>query len=476
MAVAKQIPLRDASPPLPARFKPATLNDTANLFDGSEKGAARTARLSSASIVYSVDKSTTDRAGLLLRGAEKQKLEELHASRSADSENDRSCPHCRLLFDTLYSGEEWKNRPPPIAILNHAARVNIQFDPETYISSAKISDFMILVPDGIARAMLRLSHPLLWAESPEGLFRRSDPVESNGKRYDPETVKDPALEWQRRTREGQPRNGGKPDKDVFIYEDVAWPINQDLSADSENIIRITNFDAQGRGVDAGDLGQLQLDRLSYEYSLERCVRTNFGTAWEPSGLDIDGGQYSGRIVRLGEVHDALRWEGPDAADTDDQKRHKDETWPKYLAKRNVVEMRAAAAAKGNDHNWEALLEKVNLESKKEWLKGENWAPRPYEQLIHGLNGMEDRIESAEFAGSIDCLGNTLQDTWKQDFVLVTISASKELHFTLPENSPMALWQSLTWTAPAFLFTFLNAAVCQTPHLLIQQWMDEGKFP
>jgi hypothetical protein len=418
VVASKQISLRDSPPAgLPAQLRPSSLNDLARLFgqDKSEENNAvrRVARLSSAALVYSVDKTSPVQPAKILRDHEKEVLGVLDKARATANtpttgaaharrdrfKGDRSCPHCRLLYGSLYPQTKWGDLPP-IAVVNHSARVNVTFDPDTNISEAMIKNFQVIVPETVAKMMIGLSHPLRWADPAGSLFQRSDPVDANGDdlRGDPYTAE---KEW----KEGAESQGG-----AFIYEDVVWPVNEDLSAASENIIKIRElFDRD--------------DHLRYKYSLERCVRSNFGIAWEPSGLDIDGGFYDGLAIpvrKIGTAAEAQEILGE-------------------LKKRDILEMSA---------KWDP---DVSAELYKGWVSPEG-----------------DKVELSTIVETVWELGLRLEKRWPtlSPFYLVNVSASKELHFTIPENGPIELWDILTWTAPAILFTFLNRAICLAPHLLI----------
>jgi hypothetical protein len=90
---------------------------------------------------------------------------------------------------------------------------------------------------------------------------------------------------------------------------------------------------------------------------------------------------------------------------------------------------------------------------------------------------EDESDSAgqlETRKHIVRVAQALANQEKESYSLVTITASKQIHFTVPENGPEEIWQLLTWTAPAFLFTFINLAVCLAPHLLLAR--DKSNAP
>jgi hypothetical protein len=257
--------------------------------------------------------------------------------------------------------------------------------------------------------MIALSHPLRWADTAGGLFRRSDAVEEDGSTgeyfgNDRATIE---YMWEKRALA----------EEAFIFEDVGWPVNEQLSADSENVIKIFDFEREGSHF------------LKYKYSLERCIRTNFGIAWEPSGLDIDGGHFTARAIPVDALNGAL-------IVTSSQYDEGEEALK--LTRRDILSLQAQ--------------QKVSF----------------YEQLALGWLTPDYDVEDIEHELSA-YVGNFAQ-AWHTlaPFYLLEISASKKLHFTIPEISPIDLWQNLTYTAPSILFTFLNRAVCQAPHLLLEE--------
>src|SRR5262249_34930015 len=52
--------------------------------------------------------------------------------------------------------------------------------------------------------------------------------------------------------------------------------------------------------------------------------------------------------------------------------------------------------------------------------------------------------------------------------LLTITSSKSLRYTVPQYAPIDLWASLTWMAPALLYTFMNRSVCQLPQFVEEE--------
>src|SRR4029079_9271366 len=106
--------------------------------------------------------------------------------------------------------------------------------------------------------MLRLSHPLRWAEPAGALFLQSDAVNAKGERLPGHADK--------------VRDAWTKGEQKYIFENCVWPINADLNAASKNIIAFQNF------FNDDD------DSLSYTYRLQRSIQSNFGVAWERSGL------------------------------------------------------------------------------------------------------------------------------------------------------------------------------------------------
>lgn len=410
IVASKQIAVRNPPPPGPRQVRPSSLVDLARLFGREEKTVAgRVARLSAAALVYSANKDAVQ-AEKILREEELKILDTIDGKTQAHKKTDRSCPHCRLLYGSLYEDQERWRKLPPIAVVNHSARIDLQFDPETNTSQAAIKRFQVVVPYAVVTEMLHLSHPMNWKHTPGGLFRKSDPVDATGGVFDTSTNEAAVKQkWEKTAGD-----------EAFIFEDVVWPLNEDLRANSENIIKIVNFQSVA-GLS-----------LSYDYSLQRSVRSNFGIAWESGGLDLDGGSFSARAFPLGLLSTA------DNAST---------AFPEKVMRRDVLSIKATHDA--------AAVDALYLG----WSDGDPKTNPAY---------LADVVERQEIVAALETLNLTLKDTWPQlqPFYLLTIDASKELHFTIPENSPIELWQTLTWMAPATLFMFLNQAVCLAPHVLL----------
>lgn len=496
--VAKQIPLRQ--PPigsLTERLRPSGPDDLPRVFsDTDESTYTRVSRLSSSALLYSVNKRTPREASRTLHGEERQTLRKLHMGRRGFVDKDRSCPHCRLLHNTLYKKicEERKRLSPPIALLNHFARVNVTFDPETKISEARIDNFQLIVPKAVAEQILHFSHPLRWAYAPGTYFRQSDPV--RGEEVQPSGPESPGdaiiAAWQDQA-------------DKAIFEDCVFPINEDISGSCENIIVFDDF------------GREEGRSINYRYRLGKCLRSNFGLAWEPSGLDVDSGFYQALAIPLKEFEDKFE----DLVDFTEPERPDDipagvlKRIPMWkMRKRDVLELQASehflpaydgvggagddgAASPDPDADVKDLPVELRELYRNSWAvegkEKDNEKAQPAlastgsfiavqvesgttEVVSNGpiakaskrVGTGTDATTEAEVKAAVLNAGNRLATMWGKDvgeFYVVNVSASKRLHFTIPENSPIELWHLLTWTGPAFLFTFLNNAICLAPHML-----------
>jgi len=413
IVAAKQISVRNALPPTPSRIHPSSLGDIPRLFGRkAESVAGRVARLSAAALLYSANKNVTQ-PEKILRGREQNVLTTLDGDIKKHETTDRSCPHCRLLNGALYEDSKIWRKLPPIAIVNHNARIDVEFDPETNVSHASIDRFQVVVPQEVARQAILLAHPLRWDQTPGGLFQRTYPSDANGERSEIGVQVEELWEIAAAKKSG-----------AFVYEDVVWPLNEDVRASSENVIRILNFRRDGDSL------------LKYDYDLQRSIRSNFGVAWEPAGLDLDGGRFDAHAVPLNSLND---------------RAVADMAFPTSVMRRNVYAIKAIYDAEASD----ALS--------RGWSKVEE--PQP--------TYLPEAVKPAEMIEALQELNRKFEAKWPRlkPFHLLTVSASKELHFTIPENGPIELWQTLTFTAPAVLFMFLNQAVCLAPHVLLDHLVN-----
>jgi hypothetical protein len=447
-AVSKQVFLRDPPPGLMlSRIRPTGPSELPRLFSRTEETVEqRVSRLSSAALLYSIDKTNKEPPRRLLRNTEDRNetdvLAKLHSARLKYLDTDRSCPHCRLFTDALYCKEAEQKRLPPIQVVNHHARVNVSFDPETCISEATLKNFQVIVPEALARKLIEMAHPLNWAKHEGSLFEEIVAVDAEGRRLvaDAQTRSLQAI-WEQRLDGGE-RPG-------FIYEHFALPINETIKSSAENIIRISEFE---KGPDGYS--------LSYGYSLERCLRSNFGIAWEPSGLDVDGGGFKVEAVPLSKIVENGRRGSQDPL--------------AQIQRRDLldIEARLARVASAED-TMRSEGRDYDQELYEGWYANRPASPDQSRDQKRVLPDYLTEEEKGKVDDVVTSLKNRLEQQWGglSPFYLLTINASKELHFTLPENGPIELWYLMTWMAPAALFMFLNR-LCQAPHFLLPHVMQE----
>ena len=422
--VTKQLPLRDLlGGPRSGPMRVSTVTDLPRLFSGAEETQAqRVSRLSAASLLYSVNKQDAKRAKQVLRGAERRCLDTLHEHRRERAKTDRSCAHCRLLYGMLYEAAGAKPFPP-MAVVNHRAKINVEFDPDTNVSSASIDRFQLLAPRVVVEDLIRFSHPLHWSDPEDSLFQRSDPVDEDGKPH--------AAAHGSQSVEESWEAAAATAAGAHVFEDVIWPLNAEQSARVENIINISRFVR-----DEAD----EALTLSFDYSLQCSLRSSFGIGFERAGLDLDGGKVKLRAIPV----DPLRPSFQAASDRRpvDSKFEMGGIPLGHLRCRDLVEMRAVTE------------------------------PRLQESLFAGTIGSDD-VTANEILTTLSTLGGELTRAWSQfaPYYLLDVEASKRLHFTVPENGPIELWQALTWTAPALLFLFLNRAIALAPHLLMLKRLE-----
>ena len=110
IVASKQIAVRNPPLPGPRQVRPSSLGDLARLFGREEKTVTgRVARLSAAALVYSANKDAVQ-AEKILREEELKILDTIDGKTQAHKNTDRSCPHCRLLYGSLYEDQErWRN-------------------------------------------------------------------------------------------------------------------------------------------------------------------------------------------------------------------------------------------------------------------------------------------------------------------------------------------------------------------------------
>src|SRR6185436_9729476 len=95
----------------------------------------------------------------------------------------------------------------PFEVVNHSAHVRAAFAPDVNVASAGIGvdgnedpPFQVLVPEDIAKEMVRLAHPLAWPLAAPDLFQETAQVRRKTGRWEVDRITlDPAARvkaWQ----------------------------------------------------------------------------------------------------------------------------------------------------------------------------------------------------------------------------------------------------------------------------------------
>jgi hypothetical protein len=440
---------------LPRHLQSHNLNEVPRLLSEPTTGrAAREARVARAMVAathYSLAKKRTHLTAQLLDGEAEKVLKELeahhdreqpkqqHRARSPQRQKaNRTCRYCTI-FNAMLYGSDPSNHP--FEVVNHSAHVRASFDPDVNIASAGIGvdgdddpPFQVLVPEDIAKEMVRLAHPLAWPLASPDLFQETAQVRRRPGRWEIDrSTLDPIERVKAWQAERDPR---------YLYEWVSWPWNDQAKAEIENILRIDGF----KYSDEADEVSMQ-----YEYSLEECQQTSFGLGIERSGLDIDAGQYQGVAKRV--------FRGEKVLISKADVRH--------LTRRDLVHM-------------DLLGDYEQLSSKRAAGKK---APtnRNLQALAQGWSSAENALDPDLARQALAARARKLSEDWRgrmrgnTEYWLVSLGASKRLRFTTPVEGPPELWGALTWTAPALLFMFINRGTCQLPHFLLDSVL-QGKQP
>jgi hypothetical protein len=412
-----------------------TLGDIPRLVSGtlklkSEPMEGRIARATAAALIYARQKTLTTPTPGLLHAAEHDACERW-VGKKADYP---TCRYCDMLLAILYG--DWQGPPiPPFVIVRHSAHVTPGFDLDTNTSDAQIDKYQFLAPKSLAIQMLRANHPLAWHQAAPDIFQRSDPayLETNG-RNSSFTVKEEEANDAKRVKQVDEWEDKGAIKDRFIKEAVTWPWSDVISFNVENIIRISNFCIGGFSLTKGGGTSRTCtcvdDKspawgaemcLSYDYSLASCEFTNFGLLPQPGGLDIDDGQLFAYARRGG---------GISKADVEE------------MTLKDLLILQSQTLDLGGKATLDvSKVDKSKLDRSFEDLGA---AKEVVDELVRALQGRWGKGDDHE--------------PW-----LVTVKATKSLRFTAPGNTPVELWATLTWMAPALLFSFLNRAVCQSIH-------------
>jgi hypothetical protein len=396
---------------LPSHLDIPTLPDVPSLLSESTEGAndheRRVVRVTAASLLYAL--KNVEHAEKLLKRRERERLKKLEGARWGEkqdrarqstqhADDDRSCAYCRLFYSALYE----EDKVPHALVVNHSAHVRTDFDPATNIAEAFIDNYQVFVPKNVALDMVRAFHPLRWPVAAPETFKRTDEVDEpnpKGLWAKPERTDSPEQ------REERIENWRKR-KQHYLYEDVSMPWNDRTNTEIRNILKITDF-LDALTDDGGEL-------LTFKFSLESCLESNFGIKLERGGLDVDGGLHSGKAQPWGD-----RCRG------------------------------ALAAAPSLTRRDLAHLQELLPES------------RPRRAFTGNLN---EPMRDGEVVDTLDQVAASLARAWGEPAWLVTISTGKRLRYTAAGDTPVALWTALTWMAPAQLFLFINRVVAQPAHV------------
>jgi hypothetical protein len=395
----------------PAKIRPPALYDIPSLLSPPEPGEyedawRRVTRYSTAALLYAVERKGDGHTRRMLNANGELELLDHVANldaRTKDSRNE-TCSYCRIFNGLCYYVPD-PGKAPDIEPLSHEARTTPGFDADTNVSEATLTGQQWLVRGPIVALQILLqSHPLLWKEAAPAIFQRSSPARERGTR--PHTYFEPALEelplearfdaWTRSAESGL----------EYVWEDVTWPWNQDISSEISNVIRIEQL---GFEVAADALA------LAYRYALESCVQSSFGVAFERSGLDVDGGHFRGAAKPISRL---------------------EEEDLKGLTARDLAHL-------GAGYNSDEEKRLYHFSSGRSASEGETFAR-------HAREKVERRARE-------------LAADWGEEAWLVTTNASKRLRFTAPLNGPIELWAALTYSAPATLVGFLNQSTSLPAH-------------
>ena len=420
-AVVAKRAFRRFPPPdsLGPRFRVPALPDIPRLLAPTLEPAEnhrehRVARVTAASLLYAHHKRAEGATRRSLHSQEIKVLDELEALCGEEARyrsakqivgSDTSCRYCRLFSRALYP-----DQIPDLVPVNQSAQVVSNFDPDRNIAEARIDGFQVLARKSTALSMIDAFHPLRWHEFAPNVFAQSDQIVGDRPppRGKPWQVPNPTSDAERK-RQIKAWKLSKS-KVHYTFENVGLEINERMKSEIQNVLAIRDFVDQD--VDPNRR------KLSYAFSLESCLQSNFGLGTQYGGLDIDGGVYSGEALSWGEL------ERTNFAAVE------------HLTERDLAHV---CDLSGLD---------------------DGTTKRPQ---IRDL-GNARPADSALIRETLQATRTELERAWREDVWLVTVTASKRLRYTAAEQTPVNLWALLTWLAPANLFVFINRAVCQPGHL------------
>lgn len=381
----------------------------------------RLARATAASLLYSIEKKAGSTAKSVLGQHGRRALSALEEKRAAEKKGgERSCFYCRLFSRTLYADEK-----PAVIPLRHAAHVITEFDPDRCVSKAHITNYQILTRESVVAKTVRSFHPLFWHEAAPVTFLQSDMIlpPPGGAAWDPpaDPTSKAVREQQRQallTPAGNAPGAGQlafknaTPETFYLYERVAWPWSPLVTSEIDNALVISKF----RNVETDTF-----KGLAYNFSLASCLASTLDLATEVGGLDIDDGAFEFEARPLDSF----------LGKTDDGPARKLELTDRDLA--HAFDL--VGISKGA----------YNISDLKAQHK---YPPAPPQQVKEALREA----------------GRSLKGSANDPVWVAKISSSKRLRFTAPGDTSPELWATLTWIAPALLFTFMNRAVCQGAHV------------
>jgi hypothetical protein len=482
MVVSKRLPQRRPLDAMSRLYLPVGIHELPELLDHNlekDDQGRQIYRLSAAAGLKTLERESAYdlRPGLasnLISPPEKAKLKDRHAQVVQSSPREREgiiCRYCAL-FDALFLDGE----PPKIIVVNHDAGIDVDFNVESNISKASITNYQLLLPKQYALKAINGTHPLRWDHSAKEFFEETTLAVPEGSRphrswkchSEGRSDPDQTQHWQQQAAAAIDEDGDGG----HLYERAVWPWNTRLTTRVENVLKIRNFanikvpteemnrelggvkdqvaakkafrrskraESQIRVEDPCEgLDDKEARILHYEYSLESCIRSNYGIGWEDyNGLNVDDGEVS---------NTAVHW-------TQLRPHHVANLKPEALEHLYLSLLRTAECVGGGPD----LVKEVEARA-----------------TVARAGGLGDA--AATVCQHLQWIAARLEELWGDEFWFLDVSANKALRFSLPFNGPVETWSALTWMAPAILFTFLNGAVCQLPYTLLKDdWLQQARL-
>jgi hypothetical protein len=215
--------------------------------------------------------------------------------------------------------------------------------------------------------------------------------------------------------------------------------------------------------------------------------------WERAGFDVDGGFYQALAVPVDEFRD----QASDELGKEDPEKIPDAPLSGMptgqLKRRDVLELWSRTRPEALQNLYQGSFPPDATKQESCRISNEWYLPAPRGKQGGGATVITspgtsqlglaepaysldpDETDRDQVADAVEAVAADMIRQWgdKEPFYVVNISASKRLHFTQPENGSIELWQLMTWMAPAFLFTFLNSAICLAPHVMVRNRFMPG---